>query len=74
VKYGQSSVEYRTFDAAATDVLRLSFKPSRVTAGGRLLQEHNELGTEGYTLRPLTGGDWVLRILHSSSGEIGIAG
>jgi hypothetical protein len=74
VKYGERSVEYRTFDAAASDVLRLSFKPSRVTAGGAPLGEHSDLKTEGYTLRPLSGGDWIVRILHSSSGEVSIKG
>jgi hypothetical protein len=31
---------------------------------------HLSLDTEGYVLRSLTGGNWVLRILHSSSGEV----
>jgi len=66
VKYGAHSVEYRTFDGAATEVLRLSFKPSVITAGGVKLED--------YTLRPLAGGDWVLQIRHVNSGEISVKG
>jgi len=74
VKYGNRSVEYRTFDASARDVLRLGFKPQQVTAGGAPLAERGDLKTQGYTLQPLTSGDWILRIMHSSSGDVSIKG
>jgi hypothetical protein len=74
VKYGEHSVQYRSFDGAATEVLRLSFKPSIVTAGGAALAEDDGVKPEAYTLRPLAGGDWVLQIRHVNSGEIGIRG
>ena len=72
VSYGGRSVAYRTFDAAATEVIRLSFKPSRVTAGGSGLAERSDLKSEGFTLQPLPEGDWALRIKHTNSGEISI--
>ncbi|HTT61664.1 MAG TPA: hypothetical protein VMG35_07480 [Bryobacteraceae bacterium] len=72
VKYGERHVTYRTFDPDATEVLRLSFKAARVTAGGASLAGHSDLKTEGYTLRPLSGGDWVLRIRHVRSGEVSV--
>ena len=74
VKYGARSIAYRTFDAASTEVIRLSFKPAAVTAGGRLLAENDGAQAEGYSLRSLPGGDWVLEIRHTSSGEIGVKG
>ncbi len=74
VKYGPRSVEYKTFDAEGTDVLRLSFKPARVTAGGAAIHERGDLREEGFTLRSLPGGDWAVRLRHTSSGEIRIGG
>ena len=74
MKYGEHSVEYRTFDPSARDVLRLSFKPRQVAAGGAPLAEHDDLKTDGYTLQPLADGDWILRIRHSSSGKVSIKG
>jgi len=74
VSYGDRSVEYRTFGAAATEVLRLNFKPSRISAGGAALSEHNDLKSEGFTLQPLSGNDWVVRVRHVNSGEVRIGG
>jgi hypothetical protein len=70
VKYGARGVEYRTFDAAATEVLRLSFKPSRVTAGGAALHERGDSREAGYLLQPVADGDWIVRLRHVDSGEI----
>src|ERR1700733_16329411 len=61
VKYGTHSVEFATFDDAGTTVLRLNFKPLRVLAGGKPLAERTDLQESGYTIRPLTGGDFVVR-------------
>jgi len=74
VTYGDHTVEYRTFDAAATEVIRLNFKPSRIAARGSTLAERSDLKSEGFTLQPLAGGDWVVRIRHANSGEISIKG
>ena len=53
VTYRERSVSYRTADNAATEVLRLNFKPARVTAGGSSLAERHDLKEEGYTIQPL---------------------
>ena len=74
VSYGDRRVEYRTFGATATEVLRLNFKPSRISAAGAALSEHNDLKSEGFTLQPLSGGDWVVRVRHVNSGEVRIGG
>ena len=34
VQYGKRSIQYRTFDSGATEVLRLTYKPTEVRAGG----------------------------------------
>jgi hypothetical protein len=74
VKYASRSVEYRTFDVAATEVLRLSFKPAHVTAGGVTLNEREDTHEAGYTIQSLAGGDWVVHLRHVNSGEISIGG
>ncbi len=73
VAYGDRSVKYRTFDKAATEVLRLNFKPTRVTAGEATLSERKDLKEDGYTIQSLSGGDYVVRIRHLRSGEISVA-
>lgn len=74
VAYGDRSVKYRTFDAAATEVLRLNFRPLRVSAGSAALAERKDLGEEGYTIQVLAGGDYVVRIRHTKSGEVAVTG
>jgi hypothetical protein len=74
VKYAANSVQYRTFDADATEVLRLKFKPSRVTAGGAALRERDDTQAAGYSLQSVAGGDWIVRIRHVNSGEIDVGG
>ena len=74
VKYAARSVEYKTFDTIATEVLRLSFKPAHVTAGGTALHERDDAHEEGYTLQRLDGGDFAVRLRHTNSGEIKIGG
>lgn len=72
VKYESRGVSYRTFDKAATEVLRLNFKPSHITAGGTPLAERKDLESEGYIVKPVAG-DYVVRIQHLKSGEITIS-
>ena len=73
VSYAPRHIEYRTFDAAATEVLRLSFKPLRVTAGGRPLEARGDMRGAGYTLEGLPDGDWIVRVRHLDSGQIVLA-
>jgi hypothetical protein len=74
VKYDERSVDYKTFDNKGVAVLRLKFKPVQVTAGGKLLSERSDLQQPGYTLQPLTGGDYVVRVRHSESKEVAVIG
>ena len=74
VTYGAHSIEYRTFDAAATEVLRLDFLPKQVTAGGVALRQEKDLKQDGYTVQSLPGGDYVVRVRHNNSSEVAIRG
>ena len=67
VSYGKHQVEYRTFDQASTEVLRLSFKPAHVTAGGTALTQMEDLKGDGYTVHPLAPSDYEVSVRHSSN-------
>lgn len=74
VKYADRQVEYRTFHASSSEVLRLNFTPKKVMAGGSALAARQDLMQAGYTVQPLSGGDCIVRIKHTDSGEITISG
>ncbi len=74
VSYGERSVKCRTFDSAATEVLRVNFKPARVLSGTAPLAERDDLKREGYTLQALQGSDYVVRVRHEKSNEVSVEG
>jgi hypothetical protein len=61
VSYGRNRVSYSTFAASAQEVLRLRFRPARVT-GGEM------------TVEPVGGGDYVVRVRHEDARSITLAG
>ena len=69
VSYGKGRVAYRAFDRAATEVLRLSFRPARVVADGRLLAPA-AAGNDTYSVQAVAGRDVVVRIRRSSSRRV----
>jgi hypothetical protein len=72
ISYGRGSVTYSTFDSDSTDVLRLAFVPDSVMSNGRVLSRQKNLtSAQGYSFDPQTH---VLRIHHTTSGEIEIRG
>jgi hypothetical protein len=74
VAYGDRTVQYRAFHPNGTEVLRLNFKPVRVRVGGQTCAEKKDLSDEAYTVKPLSGGDYMVMVHHVNSGEIVIAG
>jgi hypothetical protein len=74
VQYAARRVDYRTFDADASEVLRLKFKPSRILSGTVAMKERSDPKEEGYSLQPLPDGDWIVRVRHVNSGEMHIGG
>jgi len=51
VKYEDRKVAYQTFDDRGVAILRLRFKPLRVIAGDKMLNERSDLRQPGYTCR-----------------------
>ena len=74
IEYGKNAVRYRTFDADSTDVFRLSFRPVEVKVGDASVHLRSDLNGEGYTISNLPGGDYILRVRHTSSAEVRIKG
>ncbi len=74
VEYGSKRLIYTTFDAESSEVIRLSYLPAQVTAGGRVLARAEAPGSNCYTLQTLGNGDYVLRLQHSSAREVAIRG
>jgi len=76
VIYGNDNITYTTFDAppGSVDVLRLAYSPKLVTANGKELLLHSDLTANGYTLRSLAGGDFIVSIRHDAATEIGLSG
>jgi MYXO-CTERM domain-containing protein len=72
ISYGAEEISYSTFEANATEVLRLDSRPGRVLAGGRELRQVRDLKEEGYTLRALGADDFELRVHHVDSGNVTI--
>jgi len=70
VKYESHSVEFHTFDPRGKVVMRLSFKPTHITAGNTTLVEKQELNEDGYTIRALESGDYEVRLRYSSSNDV----
>lgn len=67
VTYGRGTVSYRTFDAGAEEVLRLTFTPSAVTADGADLPLRADLSAPGFTWDPAAR---VLRVRHDAGRSI----
>ena len=74
VEYGNRSIRYRTFDKDATEVLRLTYRPTRITAGTETLRERSDLASDGYTVESLAASDFVVRVRHAQSNEFQVQG
>jgi acetyl esterase/lipase len=61
VSYARNRVEYTTFSRAATEVLRLRFRPAAVAGGS-------------FTMTPAGGGDYIVRVRHDDALRIVISG
>jgi hypothetical protein len=76
VIYGQGNITYSTFDAPSNcvDVLRISFEPDSITANGGALALRPDLNANGYTLKSVPGGDYIVMIRHDGQTQIVVAG
>ena len=76
VVYEKNKITYTTFDAPqeTVDLLRLSFEPTAVTADGKKLSELSKLRQNGWQIKPLPDGDFIVNIRHDGKKNIMITG
>ncbi|GMU21449.1 MAG: hypothetical protein AMXMBFR13_15420 [Phycisphaerae bacterium] len=81
VRYGQRSVTYRTFDAPplSIDVLRLNAVPTAIHVSGkqktrRQLEPRDDIGGDGFIVKPLPNGDCIVTIRHDFAEEVTVEG
>jgi hypothetical protein len=76
VVYAKNKVEYSTFDAPdkTVDILRLAFEPTQVTADGRILKKLSSLTQNGFLIKPLPDGDFIVKIRHDGAKNIVVIG
>ena len=76
ITYGDGRIAYQTFDAPpeTVDVLRLSFVPAEVRAGGEPLAPRPRLDRNGYRVETLPGGDCILEVRHDTVTDVLITG
>ncbi len=72
VSYGAHQIAYRTFDDSGTDLLRVNYKPVRITAGNSQLQVLETSREPGYTIRPASNGDYILQIRRQGARDVRI--
>jgi len=69
VSYKPDNIQYKTFDAAGTEVLRITGKPKNVTVNGKVISERKDLDAEGWTWEAFDK-DGALRIRHDNGSEV----
>jgi hypothetical protein len=70
VEYRSHEVAWSTFDANATETLRLPGSPTVVAAGGKRLTRRGALDAEGFNVQPLASGGVLLRVRHAPPGDV----
>jgi hypothetical protein len=69
VKYSPDLISYKTYDAMAKEILRLSDKPDKIFSGERKLAEKNDETRDGWNWTSLNKGG-VVQIHHTKSNQI----
>lgn len=76
VEYGKGCIEYETFDTVSggEDVLRLAFDPVSVVEDGNPLSRCDVLDGNGYTVKSLDNGDFIVTVRHEGQTRIRVEG
>jgi hypothetical protein len=70
VEYSAGRIAWTTFDADATETLRLPTKPTSVSAGTGELTARDDMDDAGYSVQALASGGVVVRVHHRVPGEV----
>jgi hypothetical protein len=76
VLYEKGKITYKTFDApkGTTDILRLAFVPTGISAEGRRLKQREDLDRNGYRVQKLSNGDCIVSIRHDGQKQVRVEG
>lgn len=76
VNYGDGYIRYRTADcpAGTTEVLRLAFRPTSIVTREKELPEADVRAGNGYEVKALAGGDYLVTVRHDNSLIVEIKG
>jgi hypothetical protein len=74
IEYAERRIVWTTFDAAAEETLRLTFRPTSVVVGGIPFPRRAALDEDGYTDQALASGGFLVRVRHSKAGEVVVSG
>lgn len=76
IEYGKGVIAYTTFNAPADTLttFRLAFKPKRITTEGNEIYVRSNLELNGYTLKELSNGDYVVEIRHDGAKNVVLYG
>ncbi len=70
ISYTPNRVAFTTFDAEATETLRLVAEPAEVRVAGEPILRSEDTADQGYTLAALPSGGVVMRLHHRRRGEV----
>jgi hypothetical protein len=76
VIYGKDRITWSTFDApvGTVDLLRLAFVPQAVKADGQAIPARTDLNENGFIVRSLRDGDYLVSIRHDGARSIVVEG
>ena len=74
IKYGSDKIVYRTFDSTSIELFKLSVRPEEVLCNSENLPKVDKLkqSQDGFTVEPVKGGGFTVRIRRSRPGDITI--
>jgi len=70
VMYGPGFVHYTATDYDGIETLRLIFNPANITIDGKRILRRPDLSGEGFTVKTLGQGDYVVQVKRSHIGAI----
>jgi hypothetical protein len=70
IQYSPKTITYVAFDRAGTEVLRLVKRPQSISIGSKRVSPGNK--ADGYSVKTLTRGGFVVRVRRLTSGQVSI--
>jgi hypothetical protein len=74
INYAKDKIEYRVFDASGTELLKLRDRPRKIFLDGKPISERENVEgyDEGYTVKSIAGGGFVVTIHRQNAKEAAV--